>query len=416
MELLAGGLLLIGAVVALEAWRRSSHRKAVAAWDRAAKALGLAYPAWAREEALTMAGRLDEFRVTVETVPHENKETRTRIALSSKRIDPSVRFGREGGVEALEMLFAGPDVRVGAPEFDDHVHADGPEATVLALMGRLARPWVKELIVDRHGRVERGTLLVEVPGIVQDSGEIVRLVRHMADVARGLILPPAEIPRALADNATGDPVPGVRRRNMRLLVEQFPKSEWTLRAAGAVIGDADPNMRLLAAMALGGDRAREVFLGILKDEAATPGIRVAALEQLRAGRDPRVVDAVCEVATGAPAELARLAAVTLMEVGDSRAEPKLIELLAHASVEVRVAAAEALGLVGTVRAVEPLLPLREGVLASATLKEAARNAVRTIQERLGEVEGGAAVARPAGGTRRSVEPRGRGGRGAAGAG
>jgi HEAT repeat protein len=74
-------------------------------------------------------------------------------------------------------------------------------------------------------------------------------------------------------------------------------------------------------------------------------------------------------------------------LGDARAEPHLIELLRHADEKVRMAAAAALGIVGGIQAVEPLLPLTKG-LFNGDLHAAARDAVRRIQSRLGDVEAG----------------------------
>ena len=69
-------------------------------------------------------------------------------------------------------------------------------------------------------------------------------------------------------------------------------------------------------------------------------------------------------------------------------EQTLLRLLAREAAEVRAAAARALGQVGTVRAVEPLLALTEGLLASPSVKQAAREAVASIQSRLGDAEAG----------------------------
>lgn len=62
-------------------------------------------------------------------------------------------------------------------------------------------------------------------------------------------------------------------------------------------------------------------------------------------------------------------------------------LLSHAVAEIRGAAARALATAGTIRAVAPLLPLTEGLL-HGDVKEAAREAIRSIQARLGDAEAG----------------------------
>src|SRR5512140_374903 len=69
------------------------------------------------------------------------------------------------------------------------------------------------------------------------------------------------------------------------------------------------------------------------------------------------------------------------------AEPALLGLLTHRAEPVRLAAVTALGRIGTIRAVETLLPLTKGVLALGE-KKAARDAIAIIQARLGEAEAG----------------------------
>jgi HEAT repeat protein len=80
-------------------------------------------------------------------------------------------------------------------------------------------------------------------------------------------------------------------------------------------------------------------------------------------------------------------AMALGRLAANEAERVLIRLLADASSEVQCASAEALGVVGSVAAVEPLLPLAEG-LGRAKLRQAARGAIGRIQSRLGSVEAG----------------------------
>jgi HEAT repeat protein len=81
-------------------------------------------------------------------------------------------------------------------------------------------------------------------------------------------------------------------------------------------------------------------------------------------------------------------ATALGELGDPAAEDDLLTLLARPSDVTQLAAATALGRLGTVRAVEPLLPLTEGLFRDGALRDAAREAVRRIQARLGAVEEG----------------------------
>jgi hypothetical protein len=85
-----------------------------------------------------------------------------------------------------------------------------------------------------------------------------------------------------------------------------------------------------------------------------------------------------------PVEIVR--ALVALQVSES--EPALVAALGLEPAPVRRAAAVALGDVGTLAAVDPLLRSAEGLLTSRALKEAAREAVRKIQGRAGPAETG----------------------------
>jgi HEAT repeat protein len=79
----------------------------------------------------------------------------------------------------------------------------------------------------------------------------------------------------------------------------------------------------------------------------------------------------------------------LAQIGDAASEPALLRwLVATDSVPMKIGVARALAQVGTVAAVEPLLPLTKGLLSDGDLKRTARAAIDTIQARLGDVEAG----------------------------
>jgi HEAT repeat protein len=71
------------------------------------------------------------------------------------------------------------------------------------------------------------------------------------------------------------------------------------------------------------------------------------------------------------------AAKALGQRAERGSEEALLRLLSDASSEVQCASAEALGAVGSVAAVEPLLPLANG-MGRAQLRTAARSAIGRI--------------------------------------
>ena len=74
--------------------------------------------------------------------------------------------------------------------------------------------------------------------------------------------------------------------------------------------------------------------------------------------------------------------------GDTRFAGKLVSLLTSENEEVQMVAANALAKLGSLDAVESLLPLTEGLTRSPEVKAAARDAVRAIQQRAGSPTGG----------------------------
>jgi hypothetical protein len=119
-----------------------------------------------------------------------------------------------------------------------------------------------------------------------------------------------------------------------------------------------------------------------------PALQRAAVRAVGTSRDESALEALCALAEGcADAALGEELAGALARLGGSRVEGALLSLLACEPAQIKRAAAEALGKVGTIRAVEPMLPLAKGVLSGAA-GAAAREAIRSIQERLGDAPAG----------------------------
>jgi HEAT repeat protein len=123
--------------------------------------------------------------------------------------------------------------------------------------------------------------------------------------------------------------------------------------------------------------------------ARTTTDRVAAARLIARHRDTTQTARLGQLMLREPEEAGAIGfATALGELGDPAAEDDLLTLLARPSDVTQLAAATALGRLGTVRAVEPLLPLTEGLFRDGALRDAAREAVRRIQARLGAVEEG----------------------------
>jgi HEAT repeat protein len=124
-------------------------------------------------------------------------------------------------------------------------------------------------------------------------------------------------------------------------------------------------------------------------ESRHEAIRAAAVRAAAAENHRPLLDLVRRIADRELSpSLAEAVAEALAARPDPVDEPLFLTMLTRHEPAVHLAAAKALAAVGTIAAVEPLLRLTEGVLRHAGVKEAAREAVRAIQARLGPADAG----------------------------
>jgi len=195
--------------------------------------------------------------------------------------------------------------------------------------------------------------VVYVEAQTADPDRAEGLLADALAVAEALRAPGGHAGERLARIAEADPRPEVRDNALRALLRSVPGPEAS-RLAGAALASDDPSLRLLGAVALGDFDALIALAG-----AADAEVRAEAIGALiQHDKLPRSL------------------------------EPSLIDALGHRDGALRIAAIRALGVIGTARAVEPLLPLvRTGALAGDQGR-AAGMAVRKIQSRLRGEAGG----------------------------
>jgi HEAT repeat protein len=246
------------------------------------------------------------------------------------------------------------------------------------------------------------------------------------DFARRLV-PPADIPGRLAANARQDPVDTVRLRNLETLRREYPHHGETQRALREACRDAHDVVRLFAASSLGAE-GREVLLQLTTtagDSCASRAVTALGAELSAAMALDLLADALAkrrfataEACIGVLAgrggglsvtafsralvvergRVAVAAARALGHPGLPDAQGVLLQHgIGHAEAGVRAAAARALGEIGTVEAVLPLIEL--GGRGGPEVRESALAAVASIQSRLqGAAPGQLSVAHGEGGT------------------
>jgi len=221
---------------------------------------------------------------------------------------------------------------------------------------------------------------------------------------------PTDVPLRVAENLKHEPEGDVRLRLLTTLSREFPDLPLTREAQLAARDDPDPEVRLQAGIALGpegadtlvhlahGEGAEDATtrravaaLGMRLTTAAALSILSGALRTRHAatasacigvlgarGGGEGVARLQKVLAVEGP-ELAAAAAAALANALAGSAETALVAALDHRDTKVRIAAAQALGAVGTVVAVSRL-KLAEA--QDPPLRAAARQAIAAIHSRL----------------------------------
>jgi HEAT repeat protein len=425
-----GTILVVAAVLAgalTVAWLVHSARED--AWRHAAAALGVEDVSvthafgWARR----LTGRVGRLSVTIENYNRSKEDHGTRVSVSGLGLgagDITVR--REGFGTMVEKLFGEAELSCGDAAFDERAYIRGRPTVVHGLLTADARRSLAALLEPRiavgpdsagHDRTVRGRLQLrddklslELRGMVPKHLDVT--LRRLLECATQLSKPD-DLPARLADNARNDPIAAVRLANLETLLTRHAGHPQTDAALHAALGDADPALRLRAATVLGGEgeavllelatdggvpqslaaQAVDVLgarmpiercLDLLQAAVDAGRLRVArkAIATLAQARAEQARDRLVTILEHADDALAAAAATALGDVGDSRVEGDLIQMLAADAGERRRAAALALGRVGTVTAVSPLREAIESRTLDLSFRQAAKDAIAAIQSRL----------------------------------
>jgi hypothetical protein len=307
-----------------------------------------------------------------------------------------------------KRLLRAQEFEVGDPGFDEVAYVQGPPVLLRALLDHPTRLALRRLLA---GTVDDSVSQRTFPTSATLRGELrfsfgeedwlfikeglPLALRGILDLARRLV-PPDDVAGRLAQNAREDPLDRVRVRNLEVLHQAYPRHEVTARALRQGCQDASEAVRLFAAIALGAE-ARDLVRR-LAAEAEDDSCSARAIAALGAELPPaealRLLRGALEDRRLATAE------ACVDRLGGQEGEESarsLTLVLEQEKGSLAVAAARALGAVGTVEAV---LPLQEaGARAGGDLGQAARQAVAAIQSRLrGAERGQLTVATVEGGT------------------
>lgn len=422
MEPGIGVLIAAAGVVAGLSTNLAHTRRVKRVWAEVARELGLIQVSDRGVLAPTVrAATSDGLRVSAEVIRRRHG-AKTRVEVAAPSLLPeTLELRRESLVTAFEKRFDHPDVETGDEAFDRAVFARGHPSLVVALLNAETRDGVLRLL-RAGGWVARGQVVLETHGSLADREKFRRHLEELVDLARRLCAPrdPAAL---LAANAGRDSLPGVRLRNLELLVERFPERAETKDALRAALEDRDPAVRLHAARSLGpeghpvldalacaSDTPERIAVEAIRAIGRAVGaqraaalldralaaerrdLALAAVEALGQAGGPRAAERLTPLLAEADEELAAAAVRGLVATGDPRTPAALVTALDHRGRPVRLAAAAALGQAGGVEAVPAL---RAAVAAHPTdlgLRRAVAGAIAAIQERAGASAGQLALA------------------------
>jgi hypothetical protein len=384
----------LGGSALLKARQLRARRKA---WHRAAESCGVHQVREVRRLGLLrgLRGTAGRLEVAIDASHGRFMAARTRL-----RVSGIARVGLrvQDFDTAVKKAFAS-DLEVGDPAFDAAVYVEGEAPVLQAVLDASTRMAVRRLL--QHGilsdpssgalftgsaRLQGGQLLAYVgEGVADFAGDgLPAALRGALDLARRLERPD-DVAGRLARNASEDPLPEVRRRNLSMLKNEFPRAPTTAAALRDACRDSDDEVRLYAATQLGDEG--QPLLRELARSSASDSCAARAIAAL--GPDFSAQEALDVLVWALPQQRAAIAIAGLAALpgrGGAEAMPEgtqriLIErALVHADPGVRAAAATALGRVGTVEAV---LPLQDAIARGHPMVlRAAREAVAAIQSRL----------------------------------
>ena len=365
----------------------------------------------------------------------------TTVVLEVDHLPDNIHIGaRTWG----DLVGADP-LRIGEDRFDQTVRVSGPPDEVLARLPARARGTLESLVgASTHGAsvvVTGGRVIYDVEYRVVPAAGLERIVRQLGALADALRLDD-DVPTQLGAHARDPQEPtAVRRQNLRALLTchaDHPEADAT---SDALLDASDPVLQLMAAahrvrtpdgrrvlrrlladrslsdtvrvQALraiepgGGTGAcddavatvdrvlaacessgpHDPLDGVLSDILAdpSPAVRQAVAETLVARRtsEPRILVGLANDPSAPVASVALRGLARVFETPPLDLSAVLISALRRRAYDVRLAAVEALGVNGTVAAIEPLRSVLRASFFDQRLRSATRTALCAIQTRAG---------------------------------
>ena len=389
--------LLIAAIGGSVAYLVASFRRQsqLAAWRLVAQRIGLCdivVSSGSLFSGASLEGETGNLHLRLESYRRGKYERGTRIVVSGLgHGSGGLSLRREGLATAFEKNVIGErEIEIGDASFDEQFFIGGQAPMAFAVLGPEERQPLSELLRGgvSAGLGERVSVDASLAGgrlevRVKESGfssanreRLPALVERVLQVARPLVVGP-DLATRIAANLEREPSDGVRLKGLATLAREFPGHPATRERLRAALVDRSDEVRLRAATALG-DEGRDTLLELVARDADDSFVAraVASLgEQLSeegAGATLRRA-----LAAGVRRETALACLEHLRERGSVASEALALQALRHEDGALAEAAARALGRIGGVAAVGPLLEA-----GGRDRKGVCRQAIAEIQSRL----------------------------------
>ena len=242
---------------------RNSHRRKqlydemITGWDVVAKRFGLRVLNKGNESSVKVCGKGPWESEVLLGKKMGTDEFRYEVDGSDGALPRGLLIGTESLLANL-VYDGGGDVQLGEPEFDRVVSIIGDELTAFAALDAPARAALTVLVGEHGASFEGGLLRVLKSGLIRDADELEALAEPLFAAARGLGRGTSDRLDAVIARSSSDPVPGVRRRALELLLRRgvagvgvggiAPKRrERTVQAIRDAVSDPAPEVRRLVA-------------------------------------------------------------------------------------------------------------------------------------------------------------------------
>lgn len=263
------------ATVVLVAWTR--RKNLLPARMRAAARLALRYDEGAFAVRPVIEGHGPHGVVRIRFIGGKGAHTRYEAAGAERGIEIS----REGFGSAVGKVFRGADVEIGDPAFDDAVLVRGEEAWLVAHLDAERRAAIVQLLARNHPpALDDGMATMRRPGVIAGEEELVADGSAVMDLVHLLHADGSDLVPKLARNAANDPLPAVRRRNLRVLLERWRADPRAEKALAKALEDPDFAVRLDAAAYADAATQSRIALPIADDTNGHPADRLNALRLL----------------------------------------------------------------------------------------------------------------------------------------